>query len=434
MVRIAGIHYLPVIDAFLEQKPEFKNKPYEDQLQSLFQYSPIYSDGFSRSFRELGQEAVELVVDFDIIQKQWAKENGIQYTPENWMFDILMAQIKTIKPDVIYFQGTEWTIPGRFSPDRNNDNLIRILKEAYPFIKKVIIFSGYPSPLNRLYNADFLFLTGPHILSFYKIQGLDSYMPSELMYHSFDDSILQKLNQTGERHDFSFAGMSRAPESRYWALRELMEQTELKGWIYEPPHETDGKVPKKAIKQQIRGALKRGIQLLSDHQVNALADSNLVPEKFRDIFLEISSQRRMSEGIMLPKGPTPALSELYPERCHPPVMGMDMYNLLHQSKITFNKHADLARGNVGNMRMFEATGVGTCLLTDNGSNMQDLFEPDKEVVVYYSVDEAVEKVTYLLDHPGEAEQIAKAGQARTLRNHTIMNRCQQIDEVIQKNL
>ena len=126
------------------------------------------------------------------------------------------------------------------------------------------------------------------------------------------------------------------------------------------------------------------------------------------------------------------LSELYPDRCLAPVAGIEMYTLLHQSKIIFNKHADLANGCVGNMRMFEATGTGTCLLTDTGQNMSDLFEPDKEVVTYSSIDEAVEKANYLLDHPDKAEQIAKAGQARTLRDHTIMNRIQQIDEVIQK--
>jgi len=40
----------------------------------------------------------------------------------------------------------------------------------------------------------------------------------------------------------------------------------------------------------------------------------------------------------------------------------------------------------------------------------------------------------LMNHPDEAEQIAKAGQARTLKDHTIMDRCNQIDEVIQKLL
>ena len=44
------------------------------------------------------------------------------------------------------------------------------------------------------------------------------------------------------------------------------------------------------------------------------------------------------------------------------------------------------------------------------------------------MDEAVEKVTYLLDHEDERAEIARAGQKRTLMDHTIFNRCQLIDE------
>ena len=86
------------------------------------------------------------------------------------------------------------------------------------------------------------------------------------------------------------------------------------------------------------------------------------------------------------------------------------------------------------MRMFQATGVGTCLLTDTGRNMADLFEEDHEVVTYSSIEECIEKVNYLLEHDDVRRQIATAGQKRTLRDHTVMNRCQQIDEILQKML
>ena len=89
---------------------------------------------------------------------------------------------------------------------------------------------------------------------------------------------------------------------------------------------------------------------------------------------------------------------------------------------------------VGNLRMFEATGVGTCLLTDSGKNICDLFEPGKELVTYSSVDEAVENLMYLLDHENERAEIARAGQQRTLKDHTISHRCQLIDDVIQSKL
>ena len=37
-------------------------------------------------------------------------------------------------------------------------------------------------------------------------------------------------------------------------------------------------------------------------------------------------------------------------------------------------------GSAGNIRMFEITGVGSCLLTENFNNIPQLFDIDKEVV------------------------------------------------------
>ncbi|MDP7076744.1 MAG: glycosyltransferase, partial [Desulfobacterales bacterium] len=385
-----------------------------------------YSDGFSHSFKELGQDAYEIIADFEILQKQWARENDFRYSTENWMFEILMAQIKAIKPDIIYLQGTEWSIPGLFFHERPNDNLIKILKDEYSFIKKLIVFSGYPCGADRIKGVDILFACSPSLMRLYQKMGFDPI----LLYHSFDKSIINKLNGQDKQYGFTFAGSTRAPESRYWALRQLMDETDLQAWIYEYSF---GNGPQ-TLKQKIRSTLKRGFSVFSDRQVNGFDELKIIPRKFRDIFLDISRERMAFKGVKKNKGDVIHLSELYPDRCFAPVAGMDMYNLLHESRITFNKRADPALGYVGNMRMFEATGVGTCLLTDTGQNMPDLFEEDKEVVTYSSIDEAVEKVNYLLNHPDESKEIARAGQIRTLKDHTIMKRCQQIDEVIQKLL
>ena len=70
----------------------------------------------------------------------------------------------------------------------------------------------------------------------------------------------------------------------YPEQKMYMEQTDLNAWIYELPNETHAKGLINYIKQQVRSALKYGIHLLSDYQLKALADSNLVPDKFRNIF------------------------------------------------------------------------------------------------------------------------------------------------------
>ena len=42
----------------------------------------------------------------------------------------------------------------------------------------------------------------------------------------------------------------------------------------------------------------------------------------------------------------------------------------------------------------------------------------------------MEKVNYLLENPAERDKIAKAGQARTLRDHTFFHRAEYINELI----
>ena len=86
------------------------------------------------------------------------------------------------------------------------------------------------------------------------------------------------------------------------------------------------------------------------------------------------------------------------------------------------------------MRLFEATGVGTCLLTDWKQNLSEIFAPDLEVTTYKTAEECVDKVKWLLDHPKERKAIAEAGQARTLKEHTFEQRAAQMHEWMRKLL
>jgi spore maturation protein CgeB len=107
-----------------------------------------------------------------------------------------------------------------------------------------------------------------------------------------------------------------------------------------------------------------------------------------------------------------------------------MYAQLRRSRVTLNTHIDLSSTHASNMRLYEATGVGTCLLTDWKANLPEMFEPDAEVVTYESAEECVEKVRYLLEHEDERNGIAAAGQRRTLRDHTFDCRAAQLDDLI----
>jgi spore maturation protein CgeB len=116
------------------------------------------------------------------------------------------------------------------------------------------------------------------------------------------------------------------------------------------------------------------------------------------------------------------------------VWGMDMYRALARSHITLNRHINVAENYANNMRLFESTGVGTLLLTDRKDNLTDLFKVGKEVIAYSSKEEAAELVRYYVQHPIEAESIAKAGQARTLREHTYYHRMKELIPILKINL
>jgi hypothetical protein len=121
----------------------------------------------------------------------------------------------------------------------------------------------------------------------------------------------------------------------------------------------------------------------------------------------------------------PATSPLH--RCFQgEVWGADMYQTLRRSRVTLNSHIDLAGRDAGNMRLFEATGVGAFLLTDFKDNLHTLFEPDREVAVWRSIDDCLAAIGRALGSDNHRAAIAHAGQARTMAQHTYRHRTREI--------
>jgi hypothetical protein len=114
--------------------------------------------------------------------------------------------------------------------------------------------------------------------------------------------------------------------------------------------------------------------------------------------------------------------------------GTEMYQILHRSKITLNHHIGIAESYANNMRLFEATGVGTLLITDWKVNLHEMFEPGKEVIAYRTKEECAELIQYYLAHEDERESIARAGQQKTLKDHTYYQRMQELVQIASKYL
>jgi ubiquinone/menaquinone biosynthesis C-methylase UbiE/MoaA/NifB/PqqE/SkfB family radical SAM enzyme len=129
----------------------------------------------------------------------------------------------------------------------------------------------------------------------------------------------------------------------------------------------------------------------------------------------------------------PADSEIRKHH-HGEAWGLDMFALMGLSRITINRHGEVAENFANNMRLFEASGCGSLLVTDYKDNLNELFEVGKEIVAYRSEEECAALVNYYLKHPQEAERIACAGQARTLGDHTYSKRMEKTAEVLNRHL
>jgi spore maturation protein CgeB len=204
--------------------------------------------------------------------------------------------------------------------------------------------------------------------------------PSELLLPAFESNILTNLSHPPQDIDCSFIGsFTYGHLKRMQVLKRLVKDTPITLWS-DPPK-----------------FLSRGLFSL----------------KFIQGYLSMGTVR---------------------QRMQPSVWGMDMYHTLARSKICINVHIDVAGGLAGNIRMFEVTGAGSLLLTENAPNLQDLFEPNQEVAVYNNTDELIEKIRYYLAAPQECQAIAAAGQKRTLTHHSTLQRSHELIEIFHKYL
>src|SRR3972149_6483118 len=98
-----------------------------------------------------------------------------------------------------------------------------------------------------------------------------------------------------------------------------------------------------------------------------------------------------------------------------PAWGDDLYSVYGSHLVVVHKSADVWTSFTSAKRLFEATGMGACVVTEYTDDLANFFEPDVEVVTYSSPQECIGKVEHLLEDPDEARTIGRRAQERTLR-------------------
>jgi glycosyltransferase involved in cell wall biosynthesis len=334
-----------------------------------------------RVFNAYGLPSFEIITNAQPLQKVWCRENNL---PANLPSEkIVLHQIMQLHPEIIWMDDLHLA----------TDAFIRQVKKNVPGLKLLVVHHCAPfhhGILSRLQLFDIVFTCVPHLHAAFRNHGLNA----KLVYHGFDPANLL-----------------------------IAEDTEKK---YSPVVFSGSLYTGTAFHQQRIYYLEKMIREGIDIKIFANTESRwkFIARKGIEIF---------RHGISHVKG-TRYYNRLLRQHILPPVFGQEMYSLLGSSQLCFNIHGEVAGPSAGNMRLFEATGMGTCLITDWKENLAELFEPEKEVVTYQSVEECIDKIKWLLNNPSVRNKIAKAGQMRTLKEHTIENRVQQLNEIIKNEL
>jgi spore maturation protein CgeB len=77
-------------------------------------------------------------------------------------------------------------------------------------------------------------------------------------------------------------------------------------------------------------------------------------------------------------------------------------------------------------RMYTAVGCGAFYMCRHVQGIEEVLEPDREIITFDSDDEMIDKIRYYLPRETERRRIAGAGQARVLRDHTYEVRVRQL--------
>ena len=391
------------LQPFLAQYPNYKQLSYPEFYDLYTQRCSGWHSNFSAHLPKLGYVAQDICVNFEYLQKLWAKENGVEYSNDNWLRDIATAQVRRFRPDVMFLDDLYVTD----APFR------QFLREISPAPVKLVGWRAAPTEdYSILRDLDLVLTCTRHFAKEMEDHGVKA----RVMMHGFEPSILKLVPPDTERtFDFTFMGSLVLEEGfhnqRFQLIKTLVERTGLQVW---------GR-----LREKNHGSRSKQLASRITFRANRL---------LRD--LDASDQLLARLGAWderYQRGPLAKETfRTHPGRFHPPVIALDYFELLAKSKINLNNHIDCAAGYAGNIRMFEVTGMGTCLMTDWMINLPDMFEEDVEIVTYRNADECVEKVTYLLDHPQELAAIATAGQRRTLRDHTYVNRSEQLDGILRE--
>lgn len=372
-VLIIDTYYENFLDKFYENNIYLKDKNYVNNLNSLLNACFGTSDSYSYYLNRLDDvEAYDLIVNSNQLQIKWAKENKIKVNNLNFNLNYKLFRIPLLGKSL-----------NKLSPLTNIAlSQIKNIKADVVYIQNLSFFTE--DILLEIKNHTKL-LVG-QIAS--PLPPLSFIRPYDLILTSFPHFVDQ-IKQIGINSEYFRIGFD----------ERILDKIKNK---------------KKDINFSFVGSISKN-------------HSDALP--LLEYLVDNNNLKIFGQGVKN----LPLFSKI--RKYHlGEKWGLDMYETLSRSKLSLNRHISTAKNYANNMRLFEATGMGSLLLTDHKENLHEIFDIDKEIITYKDDEEASDKAKYYLSHPNQLKKIALAGQERTLKDHTYKNRMKELNNILKKYL
>ena len=76
--------------------------------------------------------------------------------------------------------------------------------------------------------------------------------------------------------------------------------------------------------------------------------------------------------------------------------------------------------------------MGSAMLSNPYKGLENWFEPEREIIIVNSAEEALERYRYLLSHDNEREAMGRAARERVLKEHTFQHRAQTLKKIVEE--
>lgn len=401
LLRITTL-YPRYLAEFYRRNPGLRQDTYAAQRAALDRDAFGWADFWDEALRPKGYEVLDVFVNARALQLAWTTERLGRAKAGISARETALAQAKEFRPDVVWL-------------DVADDALIRSIRDEVPSLKLVLGWMGSLLPDEPAWHqTDLMLSCAPEIVAILEQRG----HRAAHLHHGFDPRVESRLVSRAKRWDVSFVGQIPTGEVTHSKRAILLDRVrrEADVAIFSPDGSPSARDTVKARLRGVAGTVGRGLL----HAGLSERTLQRIPKLARAALDRPASARGLPRGLK--------------SAIRPPVFGLAMFQVLRDSHATLNVHADFSPRFAGNMRLFEATGMGACLVTDWKENLADLFDLDREVVSFRDVDELVEKLRWLAANPEARSAIGEAGRKRTLRDHTFARRAERLDGLIRERI